>query len=100
MMLAPQFSLRRLLAWVTASAFVCLIVAAAVRGRMWAAGVVVALVGLVIIMMVHALTFEMITLLGRIRDGARRRRDPAPARAEHVLAVDPVPAVDPMPPAR
>ncbi len=67
---------------------------------MWAAGVVVALVGLVIIMVVHALAFEIVTLLGRIREGARRRRDPAPARAEHVFAVDPVPAVDPMPQAR
>jgi hypothetical protein len=91
MMLAPQFSLRRLLAWVTASAFVCLIVAAAARGRMWAAGVIVALAGLVVIMVVHALLFELIMLLGRIRDGARKRRELASGGAVATSAVDPMP---------
>ena len=91
MMLAPQFSLRRLLAWVTASAFVCLIVAAAARGRMWAAGVVVALAGLIVVMVVHALTFELIMLLGRIRDGGRKRRQRASAGADPASAVDPMP---------
>jgi hypothetical protein len=72
-MLAPQFSLRRLLAWVTASAFVCLIVAAAARGRMWAAGIVVALLGAVIILLVQALVFAMVMLLARLRSKAKQR---------------------------
>ena len=67
-MLAPQFSLRRLLAWVTASAFVCLIVAAAARGQLWAAGVLIALLGLAVMIAVHGVTFGLLCIVGAVRD--------------------------------
>jgi hypothetical protein len=57
MMLAPQYSLRRLLALVALSAVACLIVAAATRGHVWAAAVVIALFGLVVTMLVQGLLF-------------------------------------------
>ena len=72
-MLAPQFSLKRLLAWVTLSAFVCLIVAAAANGQMVAAAVLVALAGLVIMLAVHGLLYGLVKFLSLLRDGRRRR---------------------------
>ena len=77
MMLAPQFSLRRLLAWVTASAFVCLIGAAAARGQLWAAGVLIALGGAVAVMLVHGATFGVVKLLGAARESGRRSKGQA-----------------------
>jgi hypothetical protein len=68
-MLAPQYSLRRLLAWVTLSAFVCLIVAAAARGQLWAAGLLVALAGFALTLAIHGATFAII----RVAAAARSR---------------------------
>jgi hypothetical protein len=73
-MLAPQFTLRRLLAWVTLCAFVCLILAAAARGRLWAAGIVVALAGGLIMMGLFAATFGVVKLLGTARDARLRNK--------------------------
>jgi hypothetical protein len=64
LMLAPQFSLRRLLAVVTLCGFVCLIVAAAVQGQMWAEAVVIALVGLVATIVVHGVLFVVTRGIG------------------------------------
>ncbi len=81
-MLAPQFSLRRLLAWVTVSAFLCLIVAAAARGQLWAAGVLVGLAGLVVVLAVHGLLFVGIRLVGKVRDRGVRRWEQSAAQLE------------------
>jgi hypothetical protein len=72
LMLAPQFSLRRLLALVTFSGFVCLVVAAAVKGHMWAVAVVIALSGLVVTIFVHGLLFVLTRGIGAALD--RRKR--------------------------
>ncbi|MEX2113827.1 MAG: hypothetical protein WD845_11615 [Pirellulales bacterium] len=72
-MLAPQFSLRRLLAWVSFSALVCLIGAAAARGQLWAVAALVGLFGLSVVLMVHGLTYGLLRLLGTLRD--RRSRN-------------------------
>ncbi len=67
-MLAPQFSLRRLLIWVSFSALVCLIAAAAARGQLWAVSVLVGILGLFVILVVHGLSFGLLKLLGATRD--------------------------------
>jgi hypothetical protein len=77
-MLAPQFSLRRLLSWVTISAFVCLIVAAAARGRLWAAGVMIGLAAMALILALHGLAFTIVKVIAAVRDRGRRpRNEPA-----------------------
>jgi hypothetical protein len=68
LMLAPQFSLRRLLALVTLSGFVCLIVAAALRGQMWAVAVVIALLGLAVTIFVHGVLFVVTRGIGAALD--------------------------------
>jgi hypothetical protein len=81
-MLAPQFSLRRLLLWVTFSAFLCLIAAAAARGQAWAVGVLVAVVGLVILLVVCAALYGVVKLmsglLDRIQGSRGKLAPPAP----------------------
>lgn len=77
-MLAPQFSLRRLLAWVTLSAFVCLIGAAAARGQIWAVAFLVALFGFVVLLVVHSGAFLLLRLVGTVRDRIRAARASAP----------------------
>jgi hypothetical protein len=59
-MLAPQFSLRRLIAWVTLSGCVCLIVAAAARGQFWAAAVSIGLLELTVTFILYGLVFIVI----------------------------------------
>ncbi|MGD9721161.1 MAG: hypothetical protein AB7O59_03790 [Pirellulales bacterium] len=71
MMLAPQFTLRRLLLWVAVSAVVCLIGAAAARGQLWAAGVLVALFGFVLILGIHAIAYGCLKLLAFVRNRSR-----------------------------
>ena len=77
-MLAPQYSLRKLLAAVAVSGVVCLIVAAANWGKLWAVAVALALFGLVILMLVHAVVFVLVWTLGTVID---RRRQAAARRA-------------------
>ncbi len=76
-MLAPQFSLRRLLAWVSFSALVCLIGAAAARGQLWAIAVLVGLFGLAVVLAVHGVTYGLLKLLLNLRDRRPRRTDAA-----------------------
>ena len=75
MMLAPQYSLRRLLALVTASGFGCLVLALAVRGQMWAVAIAIGMLGLVVTILVCGLLFAVTRLLGL----AFGRRKPPPA---------------------
>ncbi len=83
-MLAPQFSLRRLLIWVSFSALVCLIVAAAARGQLWAVSALIGLLGLAIVLVLHGLSFALLKMLGAARDrrlhgaGADTRVEAAP----------------------
>jgi hypothetical protein len=72
MMLAPQFSLRRLLTWVSFSALVCLIAAAAARGQLWAVSVLIGLLGLIVIIAVHGVSYGLLKMAGAARD--RRQR--------------------------
>ncbi len=80
-MLAPQYSLRRLLAAVTLSAFVCLIVAAASWGKMWAVAVALALLGLLILLLVHGVLFVLVRVVGLLLDRRRQGREAAPRPA-------------------
>jgi hypothetical protein len=65
-MLAPQFSLRKLIGFVSASGVGCLVVAAAVRGQLWAVAVFLAIAGLGALLVVHAILFILVTQLGRL----------------------------------
>ena len=76
-MLAPQYTLRRLLALVTLSAFVCLVVAAAIQGHLWAAAVALALAGLAVMMLVYGVLFILVCGIGVLLD--RRKRLPSTA---------------------
>lgn len=76
-MLAPQFTLKRLLAGVTVSAVICLVVAAAARGQMWAAALLLALSGVFVVLVVHGFLFLLIQAIAR---AFRRRRAPAAER--------------------
>jgi hypothetical protein len=74
MMLAPQFSLRRLLFWVSISALLCLVVAAAARGQLWAVASMIALFGLCVVLALHGLTYGMLKFIGAARDRRQRAR--------------------------
>jgi hypothetical protein len=56
-MLAPQFSLRSILAVTAVCGFVSLIGAAALRGTPWAMAVVIAIAALALILAIHGLMF-------------------------------------------
>ncbi len=73
-MLAPQFSLRWLIAAVTMSGLVCVVVAAAARGHLWAFAVTVGLVQLAAILVLHAAAYAILRPLGVLL--ARRKRTP------------------------
>lgn len=59
-MLIPQFSLRWLLAVMTACAVVFSIFGLAVRGSHWAAGVSIAIVSLAVVMLIYAVVFGLV----------------------------------------
>jgi hypothetical protein len=65
-MLLPRFTIRTLLAILTASAAVFVIVGAAVRGHVWAWGVTIAIFSLLVTAIVHAAWFSLVKLLSRI----------------------------------
>jgi len=73
-MLAPQYSLRRLLGLVTVSGFCCLIAAAGLRGHLLAAGFAVALLGLAVTMFVFGLLFALLSCLGWLIGRHQRTR--------------------------
>lgn len=70
-MIAPQFSLRWILAVTAVCGFVSLIAAAALRGAPWAAAVVIALGALLLILAVHGLMFFMLWLFSLLLPGSR-----------------------------
>ncbi len=64
-MLAPQYTLRRLLAIVTMAGFACLVLAAATRGRhLWAVATLVAMMGLGLTVLLQAVLFGITRVLG------------------------------------
>ena len=73
-MLAPQYSLRRLLGLVTLSGFFCLIAAAGMRGHLLAAGFAIAIFGLVVAMLVYGMSFVLLSCLGWAIDRRNRSR--------------------------
>jgi hypothetical protein len=79
-MLAPQFSLRRLLGWVTLSGFVSLIVASAARGKVGAMAILLALAGFVAMLVIYAVAYAAVKLAGGglERISQRRRQTIAP----------------------
>jgi fatty acid desaturase len=83
-MLAPQYSLRRLLALVTLSGFGCLIVAMAMWGHLWAWALVIALLGLAVTICVHALVYAVSRLIG---EALHRRK-----QSQQATAAAPAPA--------
>jgi hypothetical protein len=72
-MLAPQYSLRRLLALVTLSGFVCLIVAAAAQGRLWGVAVAISMCGFAVTIVVYAASYLLIRLVGGVSDRRQQR---------------------------
>jgi hypothetical protein len=63
-MLLPQFTLRWLLAFLTASAAISLIFSLALRGRHWAVAISISIVSLLAILLVQALVFCLVWLCG------------------------------------
>ena len=74
LMLAPQFTLRRLLIWVAVAAVVCLIAGAGARGGLWAVAILVALAGLALALAVYAALYGAIRSLVLLRDGLLANR--------------------------
>lgn len=79
-MLAPQFSLRRLLWWVTLSGFVSLIGASAARGKVGAMAILLALAGFVAMLAMYAAAYAVVKLAGGFleRISERRRANVSP----------------------
>jgi UPF0716 family protein affecting phage T7 exclusion len=77
-MLAPQYSLRKFIGFVTISAFACLIVAAALRGQLWGVAVIIAFASLGVLLLVHGALFGIVTALGRLSDARRKMRPASP----------------------
>ena len=81
-MLAPQYTLRKLLAIVMMAGFAYLIVAAATRGRLWAVATLIAMLGLSLTVLLQAVMFGIARLLqsamaGRNKLKAKVDRRPA-----------------------
>ncbi|HET6880006.1 MAG TPA: hypothetical protein VFI31_07615 [Pirellulales bacterium] len=70
-MLAPQFSLRSIMAAMVVCGFVSLIGAAALRGTPWAIAVIIGLAALVLILAVHGLMFFVMWVFSLILPGRR-----------------------------
>jgi len=79
-MLIPQFSLRWLLAVMTASAVVFTVFGLAMNGQLWAVGVSVGIVALVVLLLVHFLLFMLVGVAGAL--AATKRRPPSPGPSE------------------
>jgi hypothetical protein len=78
-MLAPQFSLRRLLIWVSISALLCLVLAAAARAQLWAVASLIGLLGLCVVLLLHGATYGLMKFIGAARDRRlRARRETVP----------------------
>jgi hypothetical protein len=75
-MLAPQFTLRRLLGVVSVCAVACCALGFAARGQLWAVAIAMALLGLVLMMGCYVLVYMVMRLLGA---AIERRRRPSGA---------------------
>ena len=78
-MLVPQFSLRRLLATLTAAAGVSLILSFAYQGRVWAMSISAAIVSLLAMVLVQAVVFWLVWLASAVAErfsALRRTRRP------------------------
>ena len=81
-MFTPQYSLRRLLAFMTACGFICLAIAGAGRGLVAAFALIMTLVGLVIILVCLGLMYEITRICGALLLGFLRRRKPKTAAVD------------------
>ena len=78
-MLIPRFTIRRLFGITAVCGIFFLIVSFAVRGHLWAASISVALAGLLVLLLVHALFFSMswvTSLLVGVVQGMKAARSP------------------------
>lgn len=73
-MLAPQYSLRRLLVLVAFSGLACLVFAAAIWGHLWAVAAAITMLGLVVTIAVHGLSFLLIRAIGLVIDRRKQSR--------------------------
>jgi hypothetical protein len=81
-MLAPQYTLRKLLAVVTMAGFAYLIVPAAIQGRLWAVATLIAMLGLSLTVLLQAVMFGIARLLESAiasRNKLRAKGDRRPA---------------------
>jgi hypothetical protein len=76
-MLIPRFTIRWLLSLTTVCAFFFLIAGTAVNGKMWAVGVVTAVVTLLIAMLTYAFLFVWAFALARFFRSIRPNSPPA-----------------------
>lgn len=70
-MLAPRFSIRTLLALLTAGAVVFLVAGMAVRGEMWAWGVTIAAMSLAVTAIAHGVWFGLVWLFAQLPSSRR-----------------------------
>ena len=89
--LIPQYSIRWLLAVMTAGAVVFSIFGLAVRGKPWAMGVSIAIVSLGVLFLAHALFFGLVwlfSLLSPATGASRAGKSPFASAATSPLAGD------------
>jgi hypothetical protein len=73
-MLAPQYSLRKLLALVTLAGFAYLVLAVAVQQNLWAVALLITMFGLGVTILLQAILFGIAQLVGaQLRRRQRRR---------------------------
>lgn len=77
-MLAPQFSLRSILAAMVVCGFVSLIGAAGLRGAPWAIAVLISMAAVVFILLVQGFMFFILWLASLILPVGRRTRGESP----------------------
>lgn len=73
-MLAPQFTLRRLLGAVSLCAVACCALGFAARGQLWALAIAMALMGLVVMLSCYVLVYVVMRMLGATIGRRRRTR--------------------------
>jgi hypothetical protein len=73
-MLAPQFTLRRLLGVVSICALACCALGFAARGQLWAVAVAMALFGFVVMMGCYVLVYTVVRLMGMVVERRRHAR--------------------------
>ncbi|MEX2317824.1 MAG: hypothetical protein WD669_11770 [Pirellulales bacterium] len=78
-MLAPRFSIRTLLAVLTVGAIVFLLAGVAVRGELWAWGVTIGALSVVVAALVHAAWFGLVWLFAQL-PASRKETGPSSSR--------------------